>query len=42
MLANFSGRNCSKNQQCNRKDTGKICFENKNNLNQYLVDNLQK
>ena len=23
-----------------RKDVGKICFENKSNLKQYLVDNL--
>ena len=36
----ISGRNCSNHQQCDRKDVGKICFENKSNLKQYLVDNL--
>ena len=35
-----SGRNCSKHQQCDRKDVRNICFENKSNLKQYLVDNL--
>ena len=37
-----SGQNCSKHQQCDKKDVGKICFENKSNLKQYLVGNLQK
>ena len=28
-----SGRNCSKHQQRDGKDVGKICFENKSNFN---------
>ena len=32
-----SGRNCSKHQQCDGKDVGKICFENRSNLKQYQL-----
>ena len=31
-----SGWNCIKHHQYDRKDVGKICFENRSNLKQYL------
>ena len=34
------GRNCSKQQQCDRKDVEKICFQDRSNFKQYLVDNI--